>query len=141
MALEIASSLGASEHTRKAPVSSLVQPGNGEAGVDAVARNLTGSIQGTSPVQSALGNRASGSSDSTDPQHRELTKAVGQLQEFVQSMKRNLEFSIDSDSGQIVIKVIDSETDRVIRQIPPEEVLHFARSLNERQGSLIRMKA
>ena len=92
-------------------------------------------------MQSALGNRASGSSDSTDPQHRELTKAVGQLQEFVQSMKRNLEFSIDSDSGQIVIKVIDSETDRVIRQIPPEEVLHFARSLNERQGSLIRMKA
>ena len=48
-----------------------------------------------------------------------------------QMVKRQLEFSIDDQSGRTVITVRDSDTQEVIRQIPNEEALNFARKLNE----------
>ena len=63
-----------------------------------------------------------------------LNNAVKQLNSYVQSTNRNLEFNIDNDSGQTVIKVTDSETDELIRQIPNEEALYIAKQLTEGQG-------
>ena len=60
-----------------------------------------------------------------------IGNAVSQLNTYVQSINRNLEFNIDTDSGQIVVKVVDSETDEVIRQIPNEEALYIAKQLDE----------
>lgn len=41
----------------------------------------------------------------------------------------HLEFSVDKPSGRMVITVIDSETNQVIREIPPEETLRIAARL------------
>ena len=60
-----------------------------------------------------------------------LDAAVKQLNSYVQSINRNLEFNIDKDSGQTVVKVIDSETDELIRQIPNEEALSIAKQLDQ----------
>jgi len=138
MTLDITSPLNAPSHISRVPASAAAtKSGNAEDEVSTVMCGVADPAQGAAPAQGLSG---APSSDETDPQRRELTKAVGQLQEFVQSMKRNLEFSVDSDSGQMVIKVVDSETDQLIRQIPPEEVLRFTRHLSEQQGSLIRLK-
>ena len=59
-----------------------------------------------------------------------LGDAVKQLNSYVQSINRNLEFNIDKDSGQTVVKVIDAETDEMIRQIPNEEALKIAKQLD-----------
>ena len=56
----------------------------------------------------------------------ELREAVGQINQFVQSVQRDLSFSMDETSGRSVIKVIDSESGEVVRQIPSEEVLAIA---------------
>ena len=61
----------------------------------------------------------------------ELEKAVQGLNEHVQSVQRELQFSVDKDSGHTVIKVMDIATKEVIRQIPSEEALSVARQLNE----------
>jgi flagellar protein FlaG len=60
-----------------------------------------------------------------------LKKAVDDLNDFIQNTHRDLQFSIDQDSGATVVKVIDSKTEKVIRQIPNEETLKLARSLSE----------
>ncbi|NOT11436.1 MAG: flagellar protein FlaG [Methylococcaceae bacterium] len=60
-----------------------------------------------------------------------LKKAVDDLNGYIQNVQRNLQFSIDEDSGTMVVKVIDSKTEKVIRQIPNEETLRLARSLSE----------
>ena len=76
-----------------------------------------------------------------------LDNAVKRLNTYVQSINRNLEFNIDNDSGQTVVKVIDSETDELIRQIPNEEALNIAKHLNEeldndlKNSSLLLIKA
>jgi len=55
--------------------------------------------------------------------------AVQEIEKFVQSIKRNLEFSIDEHSGKVIVKVIASETGEVVRQIPSAEALKLADSL------------
>ncbi len=60
----------------------------------------------------------------------ELDESVHDLNEHMQVIQRELHFSIDDDSGQTVIKVMDLATQQVIRQIPNEEALRAARSLD-----------
>ncbi len=60
----------------------------------------------------------------------ELDETIRQLNDSLQNVQRNLEFSVDKDAGRIVINVKDKETDEVLRQIPSEEVLELARNLH-----------
>ncbi len=60
-----------------------------------------------------------------------LDKAVQQINENEQVVRREIKFNIDEDSGKTVIKIMDLATNEVIRQIPNEEALVFARKLNE----------
>ena len=61
----------------------------------------------------------------------DLKQAVNQLNGYVQNIQRNLQFNIDKESGVMVVKVIDTKSEKVIRQIPTEETLRLARSLAE----------
>ena len=74
-----------------------------------------------------------------------LDRAVSRLQEYVQVVRRNLEFSIDETTDRLVVKVVDAETEEVVRQIPSEEALALARRLQEaraeQQGLLLSTEA
>jgi flagellar protein FlaG len=43
----------------------------------------------------------------------------------------------NNDENETVVKVIDRETQEVIRQIPPEELLELTKHLNEMQGNIV----
>ncbi|WP_047302795.1 flagellar protein FlaG [Pseudomonas fluorescens] len=73
-------------------------------------------------------------------EQEKLKMAVQEIEKFVQSVKRNLEFSIDEPSGQVVVKVIASDSGEVVRQIPNEEVLRLANSLNDASSLLFSAK-
>ncbi|OGO78873.1 MAG: hypothetical protein A2203_11640 [Chromatiales bacterium RIFOXYA1_FULL_46_5] len=66
----------------------------------------------------------------------ELGEAVENINQFVNSQGRTLNFSVDEDSGKPVVKVIDFETKEVIRQIPSEEVLTMAKAIKRLQEDL-----
>ena len=61
----------------------------------------------------------------------ELREAVSQINGYVQSVQRDLSFSVDEASGRRVIKVIDRDSGETVRQIPSEEVLALASYLND----------
>ncbi len=65
-----------------------------------------------------------------------LESSVSQLKDLVQSVQRDLQFSIDDFSGKTVITVLDSKTEEIIRQIPSEEVLALAKSIDSMKGVL-----
>ena len=67
---------------------------------------------------------------------QELGEAVENLNQYVQSVKRQLEFSVDKESGKTVIKVIDADTGETIRDIPAEEVLNMQKKLKETSDQL-----
>jgi flagellar protein FlaG len=95
-------------------------------------------IQRTQPRAEVAKTSASASASGPKAAERtngeKLDSSVRNLNDFVQSVRRNLHFSIDSDSGRTVVKVIDADTDKVIRQIPSDEVLVMARRLEEQAG-------
>ena len=62
-----------------------------------------------------------------------IESAVAEISEFVQSTNRSLSFSIDEQSQRSVVKVTDSESGDVIRQIPSEEVLALSERIKELQ--------
>ena len=67
----------------------------------------------------------------------EVRQAVGEINEIVQSVQRDLSFNMDEDSGKTVIKVVDTESGELIRQIPSEEVLAIASQLREFQEDAV----
>ncbi len=72
----------------------------------------------------------------------DLQDTVSRLNQFVQSVDRQLQFSIDTRSGLTVIKVVDTQTHQVIRQIPAKDVLALARQMHEaNKGALFAQKA
>jgi len=71
----------------------------------------------------------------------QIQHAVDQIQRFTQSMARNLNFSVDEETGKTVIKVMDSQTNEIIRQMPSEEAIDIAHALGRIQGTLLNDKA
>jgi flagellar protein FlaG len=63
------------------------------------------------------------SSEVQAPTEADVQESVGRLNDLMQIVRRELHFSVDEDSGRTVIKVIDSETQQIVRSIPPEEVM------------------
>ncbi len=67
----------------------------------------------------------------------QLREAMNKVSSYMQNVQRNLNFSIDESTGQTVVKVIDAESEEVIRQFPSEEMLALARHLSEMNGESV----
>jgi flagellar protein FlaG len=75
-------------------------------------------------------------------QSEQVQKAVESLKQLVETVAPNsLAFSIDDSTGKTIVSITDTETGEMIRQIPSEEMLEIARSLDKVQGILLRQKA
>ena len=63
-----------------------------------------------------------------------LASVVDELNQYFKELPRttHLQFTIDKKADQVVVKVMDVEQDKVIRQIPPEELLKLVTSIKER---------
>lgn len=72
----------------------------------------------------------------TEVNKTDLQQAVDVVNQAVALEQRSLSFSIDDVSGRSVIKVIDFETDELIKQIPSEELLKVAQDIKRLQEEM-----
>ncbi|SBT04209.1 Flagellar protein FlaG protein [Candidatus Accumulibacter aalborgensis] len=70
-----------------------------------------------------------------------LEAATQSVREFVEPINSNLEFSVDHDTGETVVKIIDRATKEVIRQMPSEEMLAVAKALDSIKGLFVKQTA
>jgi flagellar protein FlaG len=70
-----------------------------------------------------------------------VEEAVSSIKAFAQSVQRNLNFSLDESTGRVVVKVTDGDSGELIRQIPSEDALRLAESLDEVRSLLFRAEA
>ena len=66
--------------------------------------------------------------------------AVEELNHNIKMFNSQLSFSVDDNTGKTVIKVSERETNKVIREIPPEALLRLASKLNEIIGMMFDLK-
>ena len=79
---------------------------------------------------------------SQDLNEQNLDQAIAKINQYVQQVQRDLQFSVDDESGKTVIKVIDSESKEIIRQIPEEIILRVAESIEvTHEGTLLEVEA
>lgn len=104
--------------------------------VGADASSATGSAAGAKPAAAQTG-----ASEKAAPSRGEVDAAVKKLNDSMSVSSQTLEFSVDDDSKQIVVKLIDQSTKEVLRQIPSAEALEMAKSIDKMQGRLIHQTA
>ena len=75
------------------------------------------------------------------PTQQVIQQTSQQIQSFVQSMGRDLSFSVDSTTGYHVVRVTNPATGEVVRQLPSEELLKIAESMQQTGSGLINQKA
>jgi flagellar protein FlaG len=75
----------------------------------------------------------------------ESVKAAAAVGDSVlRAINKDLQFQVDDATKQVVVKIIDSKTGKVIRQIPTVEMLDFIRVMKEQEantGKLYQAKA
>ena len=64
----------------------------------------------------------------------DLDETVKSMNDLAQNLHRQLLFSIDDRTGDYFVKVVDKETDEVIREIPSEEMRELKARLEETTG-------
>lgn len=74
------------------------------------------------------------------PERPELEQAVKDIQDYMVASQRNLEFSIDDTTHDVVVKVVATDTGEVIRQLPTELALKLAQSFKDGDNQLLDMK-
>ncbi len=72
------------------------------------------------------------------PEHKRQAQKVAQiLQENLNTFDVKLDYSVHESTGTIVVKVINGETGKVVREIPPKELLALAESIVEELHGLL----
>lgn len=71
----------------------------------------------------------------------ELNTVVKHMNDFLQMVRRAVEFKVDEDSGRLVVQVKDAETKQLIRQIPSEQMLQIAKQMDKLNGLLFEERA
>lgn len=73
------------------------------------------------------------------PTPEQLVSLVNEGNAIFRNAGSSLQFNIDNSIGQVVVKIIDSKTNEVIRQIPTVDMVNFIRHMKEleaKAGSL-----
>lgn len=76
-----------------------------------------------------------------NPPPQQVREAVAQANRSLQAINQAIRFEVDPDTREMVIKLVDTENERVLRQVPSKEMLAIARALDNMQTLLVRGKA
>jgi flagellar protein FlaG len=72
------------------------------------------------------------------PKIESVTK---QIDSFLRSIGRSINFRVDPGSGEMIVSVIDANTGEVIRQVPGEEALRLAQRIEDSLSALVDERA
>jgi len=70
----------------------------------------------------------------TKPPLELVKKAADEGNTLLQAVRRNLQFKVDDSTNELVVKIVDSNSGEVVRQIPSEEMLAFIKHMKEMEG-------
>lgn len=72
----------------------------------------------------------------------QLKSVVNDANEVFKQSNMSLEFSVDTDTQNTIVKLIDTETGDLVRQFPSKEMLAIASAIGQfQQGLLLEQKA
>nr|WP_321402410.1 flagellar protein FlaG [uncultured Desulfobacter sp.] len=76
------------------------------------------------------------SGDQVKLTREDVEEMVEALEDFANTVQTRLNFSIDDGTEDVVVKIMDKETDEVIKQFPAEEILKLREKMQDLSGLL-----
>ena len=70
-------------------------------------------------------------------QRIDAEKYLKEIIKITEIFNRKLKYSIDKELDQVIVKVVDAETDKVIKEIPPDQLKRLYAKMKEAVGSII----
>jgi flagellar protein FlaG len=64
-----------------------------------------------------------------------VRQAAKEGNSILQATQRNLQFKVDDATKEVVVRIVDSDSGELVRQIPSEEMLAFIKRMQELQGN------
>jgi flagellar protein FlaG len=100
-------------------------------------------IQGNSPIKAEGARHAQAAAVEQRPGlapaaeiPSDLKAKIKDLQRVSEAFDRRLSFSFNEKLGQVVVKVIENDTDKIVREIPPTELQQVYERIREVIGLL-----
>jgi len=66
-----------------------------------------------------------------------ILDAIDRINKFLSGINRRFEYSIHEKTKEVIIKVINSDTNEVVREIPPEKILDMIAKIWEMAGLIV----
>ncbi len=86
----------------------------------------------TPPVQNSQNNKSSTNTNGINK--NDVKSLVQKLNDSISTLNDSVKFSYSEDAKALIVKVVDTKTGQVIRQIPPEELVKLEASLSQSIG-------
>ena len=77
----------------------------------------------------------------SQPSPEQVRQAIEAVKAAVEPVARDLQFTVDKETGKTIISVVDSATREVIRQIPGEEIVAIAKAIDRMKSLLFKQTA
>lgn len=86
------------------------------------------------------------SASAAAPAPQPLSSAVAQqvasqINDFLKTTSSSVEFSVAGDSNKVIVRIVDTQTNQLIRQIPSEQMLAISQALDQMRGVLFNQTA
>jgi flagellar protein FlaG len=78
-------------------------------------------------------------SATVEAQH--VAQAVIHLSDALQKTGVELQMEVDADLNRVIVKIVDGQSGRLIRQIPAEDAVNLAKELKSLNGLLVQKHA
>ena len=88
--------------------------------------------QSTEPQKSAAAEKGQDKTlpDAAPIDSEAISTAVKAINDYVQSIQRELHFNIDDESGETVVTVVGKATQQVVRQIPAADLMESLKNMS-----------
>ncbi|WP_432697709.1 flagellar protein FlaG [Marinobacterium sp. YM272] len=102
---------------------------NSSLHITSKADNQVKGVQAPQGAASSDQRGAQAETAAADP--KAVQEAVEKFAQFMETVSSSLKISVDDDLSRVVLKVINTENDETIRQIPSEEVLELMKRMRD----------
>lgn len=89
----------------------------------------------------ANADNAAAQKEAAKQQEQQLQKVMENINSTFDLLAVGVQFEVDPDSKDVIVKVIDRETGEVIRQIPSEAMVQIAKEFHKLKGLLVEQTA
>ncbi len=108
------------------------QPITSQARLTEVSMQSPGAVE---PDQNSTQQQSRTNERPASPE--ELKRALDEVNKSIKTMNERLQFRVHEATNVIMVKVVDTYTNEVIKEIPPEKFLDMVAKLQELVGILV----